>query len=236
MILSYYVLLRFINDLHKYSESLKEFLFKGHKSSQDTQNYLAAWYSISIEYVNRAISLLGEELSVILYAALCGKQIDIKPHRCDEDIARFIEIIRLTEVNELDDVIIVSLSNVDEFIGSPNSSLLNTTKTNTFCKQWAKELQSLNSSKLWNPLEVRHAIDEKKLKILNELHFLNQRINEACYDHYALFRAFTDIKQNSNSEVLLTLLLRDAQNDKVSQEVLQVINDLKDILGREYLE
>jgi len=217
----------FINDLHKFVESLKEILFQSNtKTSSDLRldNYLAAWYTVSIEYINRAILLLGDELSVILYAALCGKQIDIKPHRCDEDIARFIEIIRLTEVNEREmDIIVVSLSNIDEVLGSPNSKTLNTTKTNSFCTQWAKDLLSLNKSELWNPLVVRHSIDDKKLKILNELNSFNQRINESCYDHYALFRAYAEIKQNSNSDVLLTLLLRDAQNDKDATEVLQVI-------------
>jgi hypothetical protein len=61
------------------------------------------------------------------------------------------------------------------------------------------------------------------LQIVQELNNIHKLINQAKLDHYALYGAYRELKQNKNQDVLLVLLLKDGHNDSETKEVLAVI-------------
>lgn len=85
----------FLPDLQLFVESVEEILLDPNFSSsaeRDTklQDYLPSWWWLSVDYLIRAILLLGKELPPMLHAASIGKQILVKPHKHAEDISRYI--------------------------------------------------------------------------------------------------------------------------------------------------
>eukprot|EP01126_Amoeba_proteus_P026194 TRINITY_DN2596_c0_g1_i8.p1 TRINITY_DN2596_c0_g1~~TRINITY_DN2596_c0_g1_i8.p1 ORF type:complete len:260 (+),score=57.28 TRINITY_DN2596_c0_g1_i8:575-1354(+) len=232
-------ILRFSSDLHHFARQLERLLFKDlpfamdtfdlveHVRSSGIQTYLSQWYYISINYIPRVLSILGNELPVFLHSAIMGKNINIKPHKDAEDVKRFLFAVRPAILDNPtyhqfeDDTVVVSLPR--SFASqhqdpSGQERILNSSETNTFCVEWARELLLLSDS-----VVMKSNIDQKKSKVLQEFHYIHKLIGQAKMDHHALYAAYRVLKENKNQDVLLILLLKYGNNDSDTKEVIQVI-------------
>jgi len=96
---------------------------------------------------------------------------------------------------------------------------LNSTETNIFCREWAKELKSAGR----DPLLLRKSIEHHKFKVVQELNHLRRLIDQAKMNNYALYKTYRFLRASNNSDVLLSLLIQESANDANGSEVLDVI-------------
>lgn len=65
-------------------------------------------------------------------------------------------------------------------------------------------------------------MEHYKLKVIQELNQLKRLVEHAKISNYALYKAYSMLKKNSASDVLLTLILQDKSDSSII-EVVQVI-------------
>lgn len=83
---------------------------------------------------------------------------------------------------------------------------------------------------------LKQALDERKMQVMNDLNQVHRLVAAARLDHYALFQAHRLLLDSHNEDVLLLLLLRDAQRgadtgpseeQEGTREVLETIFDFQ---------
>lgn len=231
----------FLNDLSKFSENIRKILLYSKSLDAQLAELLPRWYDISVEYLPRAVNLLGSNLHILLHASLLGKTVTVEPHRNAQDIMRFVNVASLSDqpsshIFDEEDTVHVrfietnehatmgTISAVPNIPGVSSYVTLNTNQSNPFCMAWGQRLYSRQATR--DPLfalQLRHEIDECKVQVLAQLNSIQQRIFDARSDYYALYKAYSELKENPNQDVLLMLLLKDPNNDTETKEVLQVI-------------
>eukprot|EP01124_Arcella_intermedia_P034057 TRINITY_DN8368_c0_g1_i3.p1 TRINITY_DN8368_c0_g1~~TRINITY_DN8368_c0_g1_i3.p1 ORF type:complete len:210 (-),score=64.04 TRINITY_DN8368_c0_g1_i3:16-645(-) len=184
--------------------------------------YLSIWFSTCVDYMSRIVCVLGEQLGVVIYYALLGRSIIINAEEeTQNQMGCFLSSFSLSDPNKKakqdEEPLVIEMS-IGVLTGKCHVSAV---KTNPFCMEWANQLLAIQS----DATQIRQLIDDKKLQILNELNSINQKVNEAKFDHYALYRAYNELKSNPNQDVLLVLLLQDFDLDPHSKEVTQVIHN-----------
>jgi len=212
----------------KLKRLLMEVKFHG-KDDNELRDNLESWYTYTIEHITRCVDTVKDKLPVVLHSALIGKPIIIakgsERKTFVEDITKFI---RAASLNQLSDQSNVIIGDDREFypngiIISLDSSFnfqISSKETNVFCREWAKEIRK--SAKTLDPFKLRNLMEHYKLKVIQELNQLKRLVEHAKISNYALYKAYSMLKKNSASDVLLTLILQDKSDSSII-EVVQVI-------------
>eukprot|EP01114_Cavostelium_apophysatum_P001064 TRINITY_DN10915_c0_g1_i1.p1 TRINITY_DN10915_c0_g1~~TRINITY_DN10915_c0_g1_i1.p1 ORF type:complete len:505 (+),score=144.90 TRINITY_DN10915_c0_g1_i1:85-1599(+) len=233
-------------DLDIFCEKIKRMVYDvkvNNKSADLLKDHMSSWYPYNIEYVNRCIDLLKDKLAIILHASLIGKHVVVVKRSGQnafvEDLSRFLKAAALTSTTTaegkhvsklqpsiavIDESAMSSMPKGNQLVISIDAQYnlnVNSNETNIFCREWAKELRATTK----DSLILRNVMEHQKFKVIQELNHLRRLCDQAKLNNYALYKAYRILKQNSNSDVLLSLLIQEytASNDASGTEVLEVI-------------
>jgi hypothetical protein len=82
----------------------------------------------------------------------------------------------------------------------------------------AEELRTLPK----DPLTIRNVLEQRKLKVLQELNQLRKGLEQARLNNYALYRCYRLLKLSESADVLMALLTEE-KGDPVGLEVIEVL-------------
>jgi len=244
----------FHDDLYQFSEEIQVLLINTSRSEDSfsqISEVLPHWYDTCVRYLSRVIQILGfSNLSVLIHAVLIGKKIVVKPSKHSGDIARFVRLLQRQEnigYGDNPDVEkpnvektkskyadgIVHVNFVEQVEPQKNCAsgnvlvTISSTETNQFCVSWAQRLclQVLSPESSSSPLQLHSEIVTLKNQLNGQLKSIHQRISDARSDYYALYRAYLELKENPNQDMLLERLLQEVgrSNNTQMREVLQAI-------------
>jgi len=243
----------FQEDLYRFSAEIQTFLSnpsqrEGKDVFAQISELLPHWYDNCVNYISRAIRLLGRDnLAVLIHEALIGKKIVVKPNRHASDVVRFIRLLQRQDTRAVsyaeiasdvspnepkqkldDNTVHVTFTEGQEPQKSTGNGqvVVNTKDTNQFCLYWAEKLyHTLTHPDSPSAFQIHSEIVGLKNQVFNQLKSIHQRISDARSDYYALYRAYQELKENPNQDMLLEKLLQEVSNSNNVQmiEVLQAI-------------
>ncbi|KAL3876016.1 hypothetical protein ACJMK2_033905 [Sinanodonta woodiana] len=215
-------------DLDKFAfEVIKDFQQKKFHVDDGTKRSIQRWYTVSVEYLTRCISLLKNNVMFLLHAALLDATLLCRgcTDEQENDILRLFQSCNLSEIlTQLKEVKqqheTGSLSGsidmlVDVGAGDSQSDMQNIVVVNItdngvtfvpagctkFCEEWSKTLNKPEYQQ--NSVKLKQIIEAFKLKFIQTVNTLKRLLREAENDFYALYRAYIFLRDSGNSNILL---------------------------------
>ncbi|XP_064384371.1 protein Njmu-R1-like [Halichondria panicea] len=184
------------------------------------------WFSENVEYLSRVVQRCQKELPLLLHTA-------VEPYVevAGDDLGAIKDINEFLEA--------CSLANLMQFSSesSPvDQSFVKITVTKDDCQvtggesskftdNWAQVLLAQGTASP-DPFFIRQAIENYKLKIIQDLNALKRLLRQAETDYHSLFRCFVFMVSCSNGPLLLRCALQEAQTLS-SPDTMAVLEAIK---------
>eukprot|EP00051_Salpingoeca_urceolata_P017532 m.239725 g.239725 ORF g.239725 m.239725 type:complete len:483 (-) comp18981_c2_seq3:114-1562(-) len=203
----------------------------------DVTDTLAEWYGVCVEYLPRCASFFGEQLAVVIHAALIGRAMKFTGGTAEQlrDVQAFVRALSLTSLLDLptsdnaeglptprpasDTVPEANVVLSSDGSGFSISPMLETPE---YCVSWAMEMRSVRL----DPLALKRAIHKNELRVIQDINTMKRLICQAESNYYALYNAFEFLNScETVGDVVLSSVLATAGDPPraETQEVLDVL-------------
>ncbi|KAK3612235.1 hypothetical protein CHS0354_039516 [Potamilus streckersoni] len=246
----------FLVDLDRFALGvIKDLQQKKFHADDATKRSIQQWYTVSVEYVSRCISLLKNNVKFLIHAALLDAKLSCRgcTNEQENDIIRLFQSCNLSGI--LTQVKPVkqqhdngSLSGsidmlVDVGAGDNQSDMQNIVMVNItdngvnfvpagctrFCEEWSKTLNKPEFQQ--NSVKLKQVIEAIKLKFIQTVNILKRLLREAENDFYALYRAYIFLRDSGNSNILLHYA-----NLETSPNVASVVSVIDEFIKLDHIQ
>lgn len=228
----------FRNELDSFCESLTP-LLKALPSEGTTlafsdsklEQRIGTWYSHNVEYVVRVLRLCQTQLPVLLHVAVDAMvTVTGEDSNLVKDVTHFLESCSLANLMQLhyDD-------EGEEVNGTTSAPVtihvtkegceISSQESSKFCQNWAQVLLTQGTASP-DPFFLRQAIENYKLKIIQDVNALKRLLRQAESNYHALYRCFVFLCSCGNGKLLLQCALLEAQTLN-TPETLAVLSTLQ---------
>lgn len=243
-------------ELDAYSEGISYLLDQKELNQERIKAYLAKWFTESAEYLCRCVNKFQKDIAYFITAALMESHLDIQGAtvQTKEDVKKFMKACSLSELLQkaedsnaaskiegmLIDLDMNSSSNSSETSSAQGDKPvlriegdmhhIENAEKSSLADDWAVSMLKDTS----NAAYLRQVIEDFKLKTIQDLNTLKRLIRQAETDHYALYRAYTFLKNCGSGAILLRQIWKDESSVAVkdTQNVLRILEDfIKDTDG-----
>ncbi|XP_031560165.1 protein Njmu-R1-like [Actinia tenebrosa] len=199
--------------------------------------HLNNWYEENVEFLCRCVSLLKEDLSVLIQCGLVGMNLQVKSSdsKLAKDAKMFVNACSTMNTlnlqagkNQIEGKSLEEKSflptSLNLTIDDEKRCELSTKEATSFCKEWAKTMLSGDTN---DPMFLREVIENYKLRVNHDLNTLKRLFRQAETDHYALYRSYQFLLKCGNGPVLLhnTKQEADAMSSEETSDILKVLED-----------
>ncbi|KAJ8037017.1 Protein Njmu-R1 [Holothuria leucospilota] len=243
-------------ELDAYCEGMSYLLDQKTLNHDRIRSYLAKWFSESAEYVCRCVNRFQKDIAYLITAALMEVHLEIQGANVQtkDDVKRFMKACSLSELlqkthenNSQNNIegMLIDLDVTSSTTSSETSSAqgdkpvlkiegdthkIENAEKSSLGDDWATAMLKDTS----NPAFLRQIIEDFKLKTIQDLNTLKRLVRQAETDHYALYRAFSFLRDCGSGAILLRQIWKDENSVTVkdTQNVLRVLEDfIKDTNG-----
>ncbi|XP_071813975.1 protein Njmu-R1-like isoform X2 [Apostichopus japonicus] len=236
-------------ELDAYCEGTSYLLDQKELNNDRIKTYLAKWFTESAEYICRCVNRFQKDIAYFINAALMESHLDIQgaTTQTKEDVKKFMKACSLSDLLQkgadndatsniegmLIDLDVNSSSNSSDTssalgdkpvlrIEGDMYKIENAEKSN-LADEWAVSMLKDTSSSAY----LRQVIEDFKLKTIQDLNTLKRLVRQAENDHYALYRAYTFLRDCGSGAILLRQIWKDDNSVSVkdTQNVLRILED-----------
>jgi hypothetical protein len=193
------------------------------------QSLMGEWFTQRVEYIARVIQLCQKVLPVLLHIAIDSDVEVSGPNESNvKDVKLFLDTCSMASLMQLEGEKKIAPSplarNKVTITASHNSCTLSSEETSQFCSNWAEVLLAHGTNSP-DPFFLRQAVENYKLKIVQDLNAFKRLLREAESDYHALYRCYLFLSVCGNGSLLLQCVLQEATALEVAPTlaVLQVL-------------
>jgi hypothetical protein len=189
------------------------------------QSLMSEWFNRRVQYIARVVQLCHSVLPVLLHVAI-NSQVEVSgPNECNvRDVKLFLDTCSMANLMQIKEERVAPgppEQNRVTVTVSHNTCSVSSEESSQFCSNWAQVLLAHGTINP-DPFFLRQAVDNYRLKIVQDLNAFKRLLKEAESDYHALYRCYSFLSVCGNGKLLLECVSQE-ENSLQATDVLEVL-------------